>query len=175
MSTGSLPAQIDYRKLALRNSKLEGVIPVSRFVRLVEALESEVSVVQLTLEFRKEKKQKTLVIGKAKATVELTCQKCLEAMDFELNISFRHLVVADDEALLDLPDGVEGFVCQDDKIRLVDIFEDELILHLPMVARHDDNECEPTFEHQNDDSDIKSGTHRPFANLAELKNEIKRS
>ena len=131
---------------------------------------------QLTLEFRKAKKQKTLLIGKAKATVELMCQKCLTTMDFDLSVSFRHLVVADDAELLELPDGVEGIVCQDDKIALVDIFEDELIINLPMVARHDDDtKCQPTFKHQNDESQLTSGTYKPFANLAELKNEIKRS
>ncbi|MEO2176368.1 MAG: YceD family protein [bacterium] len=140
---------------------------------MVEALASDASEVQLTLEFRKGKKQKTLVIGNAKATVGLMCQKCLAVTDFDLNVSFRHLVVTDDEALLDLPDEVEGIVCPDDKIRLVDLFEDELILNLPMVAKHDADECEPMFEHQNDDSNVKSGTHRPFANLAELKNELK--
>ena len=172
MSTGPLPALLDHRKLALGNSKLEGVIPVSRFERLVGVLESEASEVKLMLEFRKTKGQKTLLIGKATATVELVCQKCLTTILFDLNVSFRHFVVTDDEEFLRLSDDDEAIVCPDDKIALVDIFEDELILCLPMVARHDDNECLPTFEHQNDDSEVRN---KPFANLAELKNDIKRS
>ncbi len=172
MSTGPLPALVHHRKLALDNSKLEGVIPVSQFERLVEALESEASEVKLTLEFRKAKRQKTLLIGKATATVELECQKCLATILFDLSVSFRHLVVTDDEELLRLPDDDEAIVCPDDKIALVDIFEDELILSLPMVARHGDNACQQIFEHQNDDSEVRN---KPFANLAELKNDIKRS
>ena len=175
MFTGPLPAQLDHRKLALGSRKLEGAVPVSIFDRLGDALESETSVVQLKLEFRKAKKQKTLIIGQAEATVRMMCQKCLEEMDVELRVSFRHFVVADEAGLLELPDDAEGIICQTEKISLVNIFEDELILHLPMVARHDDNKCELAFEHSNDESNIQSGTHKPFAVLAELKNEPKRS
>jgi uncharacterized protein len=175
MITGPLPTSIDHRKFALGNRKLAGDLSLSQFDRFVQYLESETSVVQCKLEFRKGKKQKSLIIGRATTTVRLVCQNCLQEMDFDLDISFRHFIVADDEELLDLPDGVEGIICAGDKISSVDIFEDELILNLPMVARHEDNECQMAFEHQNDDSSIETGTYKPFAGLAELKNKLKRS
>ena len=69
----------------------------------------------------------------------------------------------------------ENLFNPDEKISLVAMIEDELIISLPMLSRHDDHECQPMIEHKNDDCSIKPQTHRPFTGLAELKNELNRS
>ena len=175
MSTGPLPARINPRKLAVENSRLEGVIALVKFGRLVEALESSEGVVQVKLEFRKGKKHKVIIIGHVSTCVTLVCQNCLAAMEYELEASFQYLVVESESDLAEIAEGEDGIVCPDEKILLVAMIEDELIMSLPMVSRHGDHECQPMIEHKNDDCSIKPQTHRPFTGLAELKNELNRS
>ena len=55
-----------------------------------------------------------------------------------------------------------------DKLRgeLVDIIEDDLILLLPMVPRHEEGQCS---EHENHfENEHEPETHRPFSDLARL-------
>ncbi len=171
MSTGSLPAHVNYRKLAQENHRLEGIIPLPQFERLVEILEFEAADVQARAEFRKVNKQRVLIVGKAIVTVSSICQSCLSPMDMILTAELRHLVVEDLNTLQALAEDEDGLICSGEMIKLVDIFEDELILGIPMICRHQDGQCETTLEHENDNSEIQPDTYKPFAALADLKNE----
>ena len=78
MFKGPLPAEVNYRKFAGNSTKLEGTVPVSAFGRLKESIANDKGEVQAKLEFRRGKKQKTLIIGHISANLELVCQNCLE-------------------------------------------------------------------------------------------------
>ncbi|HJP51866.1 MAG: YceD family protein [Pseudomonadales bacterium] len=175
MSTGPFPEQVDHRKLAVENSKLEGSMPLATFGRLVEGLESDAADVRISLEFRKARKQKVKIVGTCEADVLMVCQNCLSSLEFHLRAEIRQWIVESEVALTKLPEDEDGIVCLDEKIRLVDIVEDELILSLPMVARHDEGACELVAHHQNDDSPAEPATHKPFAGLAELKDKLIRN
>ena len=120
MFTGPLPAQVNHRKLALEKRKLEGVIPLVAFQRLSQSLLDAKGDVTVKLEFRKGRKQQPLVVGSASVVVQMTCQACLTSMPVELNADIRHLIVASEAALLDLPVEVDGIVCEQDRIERQD-------------------------------------------------------
>lgn len=188
MFTGTLPEQVNYQKLARENRKLEGVIPVSSFQRLNESLEKDAGQVNLKIEFRKGRKHTTHLIGKASANLTVLCQRCLAEMPYKLDVSIRYTVASSEEALMDLPQDDDALLCTEERMSLVSIFEDEFIVNLPMVTMHaledgldtkgaEDNSsvgrCK--VDHINDNSPIKPTTHRPFAGLADIKNDFKRS
>ena len=185
MFTGPLPELVNHRKLATENQKLEGVIPLVKFTRLTSSLESDEGNVQVKIEFRRGRKRKTLLIGKASADVALVCQKCLSTMIYSLVIDIRHTVVDSEEALLDSSQDEDYILCLEDRVPLTSLFEDELMVCLPMVSRHSELDeknglCKGASEHENDDSPIKGDTHRPFAVLGDAvlsdnRNDKKRS
>ena len=176
MFTSPLPTYVNHRKLAQENNKLEGTIPLNMFKRLGELLASRDGNVQVRLEFRRGNKRKTQIIGMAFVNTTLVCQRCLSGMEHELEANLRHFIVVSDEALLELEENEDGIVSVEDKVLLADLLEDELIINLPMVAKHvpvkGQSECPTVAVHENDTSPIEVDTHRPFAGLADsLKRE----
>ena len=176
MFSGPLPARVNHRKLATEKRKLEGTLPLTSFTRLIESLESDQGEVSARLEFRKARKQTTLLVGEVRSIVSLECQNCLTPMQYELTASLRHYIVKDEEALFKLDEEDDGIVCEEDLVDIADLLEDELILALPMVARHTEADCQVEGYQAEvpDESETESSveTHKPFAGLAELKDEI---
>ncbi|MBV1879406.1 MAG: DUF177 domain-containing protein [Pseudomonadales bacterium] len=164
-----LPALVNHRKLAQDNRQLGGSIALSQFKRLVECLESSTGSVRVDLSFKSGRKRKTQIVGKVNGVVTLLCQRCLAPMQFELNVQIRHFVVPNDDALQTLLEHEDGIVITQDKVMLVDLLEDELIVCLPMASRHAiaeaGNECQMVAEHKNDETPV-TDTHKPFAGLA---------
>ena len=191
MFKGPLPAEVDYRKLVGNRTKLDGTVPVSSFHRLVESISNDKGEVHTRLEFRRGKKQKTLIIGHLVADLELLCQNCMETFSFQVESSFRWSLVKDEDALIDLDPEDEGVICGEDKINIVELLEDELLVSLPMVAKHPEGVCSFVAQHVGDtlsdknvienvvpeetSNEAGSDTYQPFASLAELKNQFDRS
>ena len=189
-----LPAEVNYRKFAGASTKLDGTVPVSSFSRLKESIANDQGEVHAKLEFRRGKKQKTLIIGHIDVNLELICQNCLEPTTTEVKSSFRWVLVEDEDALIALNPDDEGVICGEDSVNIVELLEDELLVSLPMVAKHPEGECTFTAEHgdvsaflgenlakspnkrlgKNSDRD-DGDTYQPFASLAELKNQFDRS
>ena len=109
---------------------------------------------------------------RARATVRLTCQRCLQPVDEALAVarSFRFVADeaeaerldedADDEDVLALPP--RG------RLDLLPLLEDELILALPLVPVHE--ACPEPLPHPPDELDEAPAAH-PFAALAALKQQ----
>ncbi len=74
--------------------------------------------------------------------VELTCQRCLGGMRHTVQIE-RTLHLARNETELErldaLPDG--DAILAGEKLNLVDLVEDEVLLSLPLAAMHAEGEC----------------------------------
>lgn len=173
MSTGPLPKQVNYRKLAQETGKLEGFIRLDQCERLAGSILETSGEVQVKLSFRKARKHRFLVVGKTDVVVRLECQNCLTPLEFQLQVDVRYFIVND--ADVEIPEGEDSLVCEGEMIRPVDIIEDELILGLPMVSRHSDGDCPESHIHINENSPVEGATHKPFAALAELKDKFKRS
>jgi uncharacterized metal-binding protein YceD (DUF177 family) len=139
-----------------------------------------------SLEFRRGRRRRTLVVGKANVEVRLVCQSCLDSLVHLLDIEIRLNLVNSYPELLELELDEDGLVVESNLVELVDFYEDELIVNLPMVPRHVKGECQDTFNHLDRnvnvglneideifDGDRHSGDAggqkvRPFAGLAEL-------
>tara|TARA_R110002072_G_scaffold3830_6_gene27400 strand:+ start:80912 stop:81472 length:561 start_codon:yes stop_codon:yes gene_type:complete len=176
MFSGPLPARVNHRKLATEKRKLEGTLQLRDFSRLTDSLLEPEGEVSATLAFRKARKQASLVVGDASVIVSLTCQNCLAPVDYKLSARLNHVIVNTAEALFDLEEDIDGIVSPEDLISPVDLLEDELILSLPMVARHDNADCKvedyKAAEEDNQEVSPSGETYKPFAGLAELKDEL---
>jgi len=177
MSKATLPIQVNHRRLASDNAKLEGIIPLQRFERLIELLEDDAGEIEVQLEFRKGRKHRTLVVGSMRAQVSMICQNCMAPAPIELDTILRLTVVSSEEALAALHEDDDGLVCEDELILLVDLLEDELMLAMPMVGKHGEGECQSAagqaIKSQQVKKSVDTGgaskdTYRPFADLAGL-------
>jgi uncharacterized protein len=101
------------------------------------------------------------------AELVMRCERCLEPVTQSIKSDFRFgLVSSEDEAGL-LPREFEPLLVEGSELSLVDLLEDELLLSLPIVARHEDA-CSELLQKHKKDEGVQQDTYRPFAALKDL-------
>jgi len=107
----------------------------------------------------------------ADATVPVTCQRCLQPVEVPLVVDRSFRFVADEAtaALLD-EEAEEEVLAIDPQFDLAALIEDELLMEMPLVPRHDVCPTEVKLEAVDDDFDAAlADKPKPFAALAKLK------
>ncbi len=165
--------------LAARGRTLEGCLPVSSLLRLQpllatdEAGLSKQGNVEYLLEFGVDEGGGPRVTGSIKATLPLTCQRCMETMGFSVSTRTRLGIVSSRAAAQQLPECYDPLLVLDDEVTVASIIEDELILALPQVAMHDNEKCPQGTAFLNTESGQEDVTtvqrENPFAVLSQLK------
>ncbi|WP_313075598.1 YceD family protein [Melaminivora sp.] len=107
---------------------------------------------------------------KADATVPLTCQRCLQPVDVPLAVDREFRFVADETTAeaLDV-DSDEDLLALSRDFNLRELIEDELIMALPLVPRHE--ECPVAVQMASSDEEFEAASAEapnPFAALAGL-------
>ena len=175
MFSGSVPARVNHRKLATEKRKIEGTLSPKSLERLNDAVMGVNGEVEVSLSFRRGRNRSGLMVGSATARVLLECQNCMNEFEFVLEATYRHNLVQDEEQLAALEEDLDGIVCPSEMVQIAELVEDELLLALPMVPRHEDGQC-PSEDDQLDDyqaEDSEAGeTYKPFAGLAELTKDM---
>lgn len=139
---------------------------------LDSAPEGEVAV---EADFSLDAARRPVIGGHAAAVVRLTCQRCLEPVDWPLEASFTLAVVQDESEAAALPAEYEPLLCPEGSGSLPGMIEDELLLALPAVARHRDvSECGPAagFARPGNGDETRLDDN-PFAVLEQLKRKEK--
>jgi uncharacterized protein len=168
MSAGSLPSYIEPFKWADRAAKVEATVPLSGFTRLLDGALSHQGDVTVRCEFARDAQGLAWVSGEAKTVVSLTCQRCLEAVQVNLDADFRLALVGEEAEADVLADDEDYLVVGDAPVALHDIVEDELILVLPLAASHED--CQAvSWEQAEPEAEPQPARENPFQVLATLK------
>jgi len=163
-----LPESVDFLKQVERNACFEGAWPVSGFARLAEVICSDQGEVTARLKFGTRAGTPCLD-GVVQVELELRCERCLDPVTKSIESDFRFgLITSEDEADL-LPKEFEPLLVSDSEQSLVELVEDEILLSLPIVARHDEECSEILQKHEANDS-VQQDTYRPFAALKDLMN-----
>lgn len=104
----------------------------------------------------------------SEADVPLQCQRCLQAMSESLSVQRRFRFVRNEEDALRLDEESEDDVLVlPARLDLLELLEDELILALPIVPRHDECPMPLPLPAQVDDDEVPAPN--PFAALAALR------
>lgn len=129
---------IDGFEFASAGAAQQGILPLSGFSRLRDQLASDAGEVAYQVRGLRDERGRPGLLVSVKGTLQLRCQRCLEAMPFEVDEEDL-LVLAATQAEIDAdpadaqaPDRVLG----GKKMALRDLVEDELILALPYAPRH---------------------------------------
>lgn len=112
--------------------------------------------------------------GHIQGKLVLECQRCLEDVTEQIDIDFRLVLVKHEDQAKQLPEE-EVLVVDADSVSLYGIIEDEVMLSLPIVIMHPEEECaatgileglrEPVEQDQADEKE------NPFAVLKSLKDD----
>ena len=169
-----MPVQIDVLRLAKKGSHLAGQLPLSRMTRLADLLNSTEGRANVELEFGLDGQHIPYLKGNVTTCLELTCQRCLESMQYPIDHTFLLGIVKSEQAASRLPDEYEPLLVDDQPSRLADIIEDEIILSLPVVAMHPEEDCPASKILLNMEtntearSEANQDKESPFAKLGEL-------
>lgn len=153
---------VDPLAFAREGQCLELRVPVSALPRLAGEVLGEGGEFAMRFDGRKERDGNLYLVLQVDGEARLTCQRCLEPMDWVCRVRARLLLVPkgrpipDEELENDSYDAVEVEVRQN----LLALAEDEILLTLPVVPRHE--VCEAPSQAG---GAVKES---PFAGLAKL-------
>lgn len=177
MQTLLLPEKISPWRIAAESGSLNGILALAVLPRLTAALDCAEGVVAIALTAGIDEHGIRFIKGFLRAEVDLTCQRCLGPLRLPLEVTVS-LGLARDEAEIDqLPDEYEPLlIAEGGGLAVADLVEDELLLALPQIPRHRDvRECAAQREVRPDESGPDLERRQPFAVLASLLQDSKRS
>jgi len=149
-------------------------IPLSELPRVSQELTSKNGEARGHVRFSRQ-------LGHAVADLEVTaqpevvCQRCMQPMQWPVNVNSRVALVSDYSAADRVPGGMEVFLVEADSVSVRDLVDEEVMLALPHVPRHDeDSECArrevrlPGKPGEPEEEDARVQVQKPFAQLGEL-------
>ena len=181
--------RMDPWQAAARGQTVGGILDAARLERLapvgapVGALEASLAFTPIRTPTGEAVEVRMMVCGR----LLVTCQRCLEPMQWPVSVDSVVRVVAS-EAAAEGEGGVECVVVPaDEMLDLAELVQDEVMLALPLAPRHAEQGCDPFpvggaamegEDHLNDGatsaqaaSDLGERKDNPFAVLASLKRD----
>ncbi|MBK1780986.1 DUF177 domain-containing protein [Advenella sp. WQ 585] len=166
---------IDSLDFVRRAGEVHGKTPLGAFLRLTqdlpEQLTDESGMVVWSLKGERSARGKRLLHLRVQASPQLVCQRCLGLFKFDVNHeSELELVTSEADLHSDLSESGEVEESLDEKIlasrhmSVLDLVEDDLILSLPYVPRHDSCPAQATMP----DDELEKPSS-PFAVLEQFK------
>lgn len=161
----SLPDFIDPLRFVEKHRRLRGSIPLTSMDRLADLLMTRDGYAIIDLEFRRIDRV-AAILGSVRSDLVLQCQYCLERLTWPVRSEVGLGVVASLAEAERLPADFEPLMLEPggQEIALIDLVQDEILLSLPAVARHEQcatsSRIAPKAE--------PGKTPHPFAALAEL-------
>ena len=153
---------IDGFEFASAGATQQGKIAIGEFSRLRDQLASDAGEVAYEVQGLRDERGRPSLRVKVQGTLQLRCQRCLEAMAFEVDED-DVLVLAATQAEIDADPAdahAPDRVLASKKMALRNLVEDQLILALPYAPRHEGCSGGTAAEGQEENS--------PFAGLRGL-------
>ena len=115
-----------------------------------------------------------MITGSVSATVEVVCQRCLEPLSLELADTIQLALVESESQIDSLEAGWDPWMIDGPKISIASLLEEQLMLCMPLVSYHRNEECVKALEYQQreeplDDSSGDRTAQSPFEVLKVLK------
>ena len=143
MSEKFIPEYVDPFRLAEQNLHLDGAVKLIDMHRLNSSRPkaSEDERVMVNLHFGVDEQGVTYLKGHLQASLGLQCQRCLDQFSYEIISDFALGIIRKLEEEKSLPKQYEPAMVKDGQLALRELIEDELILNLPIIPRHEPEVC----------------------------------
>ncbi|MEW6354669.1 MAG: YceD family protein [Pseudomonadota bacterium] len=161
-----LPQFVEPLHLAEVKGLLKGHVALADMRRLAPSLCNPEDQADVDLEFGKDAQRVPYMRGRIDARVTVVCQRCLQPLTLPLHTEPRLALVTTPEAAETLPPHYEPLLVSAQPMRLADLVEDELLLALPIVPKHADEQCHAGVGRA---AARDAAPEKPFAALARLK------
>lgn len=167
-----LPGRVDPLRLADEGARLEGTVPIAAMPRLAAAVAAtDEAAARVELGFGRERDGTATLHGHIEAELTLQCQRCLEAMAWPLRTGLA-LALAENEIQAErLAATGDVVVLEERTLDLTSLVEDEILLALPLVARHEPAQCPADAQLQAQNEPEEDSRPNPFAVLSRLKQD----
>ena len=162
----------DVRQLADSRAGFEFDIPVAELPGISTEL-SAAAPLHARLEFGREQGLSVAQVA-LRGTLGLTCQRCMQALPFELDTDSRVALVASEAEAAAVPETWETFQAEDGVLRLPELIAEEVLLALPIVPLHEPDACALALPAAAAAAAVapevpaEAATTRPFADLKAL-------
>ena len=170
MSDSSIPAYADTRKIFLQEGNISGTLSLDRLPRFCKSLADKNGSVSIELKFSLNNAKERLISGSLRAEVNVFCQRCLKPLAIAVADDIILALVRDEEAALRLDAKLDPWICEDHKLDLAELIEEQLILCTPIVSYHESGDCMTQKDYvAGEDATESIASESPFAVLRSLK------
>jgi uncharacterized protein len=172
--SGQLPETIKPQSLVDNEGHVSGFTALDKMERLAALLENSAGTVETQLDFGRDARGIRFIRGSIRGELPLRCQRCLEAVTYPVDIDLSLALVVSEDQADRLPEGYEPLFFDSTTLSLITLIEDELLLALPIVAMHPEDECSAnkTAVSNRAETDPALEKPHPFASLAQLKGKL---
>lgn len=160
--TASLPMVVNLMLSVQQQACYAGDYPPAIVVRLAAATMGVTSKIHATLNFSLDAHRLIVISGSASVEVALICHRCSERFTHMLSADYCVSPVMSDDMAKKLPIAYDPILLdQSDRLDLVTLIEDELLLNLPLLPAHPRDECQTEIWDAMDNSepDVVAGGH----------------
>ena len=170
--SNDLPLRFDPVLYARRGRQIAGDILVHDLPRIMEIAPNSESNFHVTMTFSMSSLQFPMVKGTIEGEIVQLCQRCMSDATVAIHSEFQLILVSPDLVEDASEEGHEIFEYSGQSITMATLIEDEVILSMPIVAKHAElKDCDTTVKqlmHEFDEvpTDEKEN---PFAKLKDLK------
>jgi uncharacterized protein len=172
-----LPETIDPMRLAKTGKEFSGNYDLHQFSRVTMSmdggLQNKLSSQQVSfrlefcqVEFSGDNDNRLFsIVGSVETSLPQVCQRCMQPMQQQVNGLINMAIVSNEEEAEHLPAEFEAYIDTGVPVKLQDFIEDELLLMMPLVPLHEEQECPAAgvFKHK------QAAKENPFAELKNLK------
>jgi uncharacterized protein len=161
----------DVDRLADRQAEVAFEIPLDQMPRVREQFASAAGRVHGVARFRREAGFRVAEVEMS-GNAQLECQRCLEPMHVPINSSAHVALIVSESEADRVPQEFETVHVPENRIRVRDLVEEELLLTLPISPLHEEQEeCGGGSEESKPEAQPDApapDTQRPFERLGEL-------
>lgn len=138
-----IPISVDPVKSAQKRLTYEGLVPSVNMQRLGEAVINTPQDIEVSLQFDVDQQRISFFAGHAEATVGVICQRCNQPMQLNLEANFAYAPLTKRQSEEKIPEAYEPVELNETgEVMLHDVVEDELLLAMPIVTMHEQEDCE---------------------------------
>jgi len=138
-----LPEHIEPLRLARSQRLLQGRLPLARMPRLAASIEDDAGEIDVQLKFGVDVTGVAWMEGHLDGNLPLCCQRCMQQLLMPIDITFKLAIVESEAEIELLGEEYEPLLLDDSLVSVVKLVEDELLLALPIVPRHETAQCNP--------------------------------
>lgn len=163
-----LPEHIEPSRLAEIGRFFRGRFQLRKLHRLAPLLTDTKGDMQVSLNVYIDECSVPVVEGTIEGSVNMRCQRCLEEINYPLDLKYHLGVVSSEAEIESLPQGYDPLLATGEPMKTLDIIEEEILLALPSIPLHAESDgCETGYQNQN----VETTRDNPFAVLEKLKSK----